>query len=160
MATLQKCMDSRIGPLYLAASERGLQAVWWHDLGLQEALEPTSPQLPILQAAETQLTEYLEGKRQHFDLPLDAEGTPFQQKVWGELQHIPYGTTRSYKEIAVALADEKACRAVGTANGRNPLSIVVPCHRVIASNGTLAGYSGGLALKQKLLALEQQGTLP
>jgi len=113
-----------------------------------------------LAAVVEQLTEYFEGKRRDFSLLLAPEGSPFQRRVWEQLQKIPYGTTTSYGVIAERLGQPGAARAVGLANGRNPLSIVVPCHRVIASNGTLAGYSGGLALKQKLLALEQQGTLP
>ena len=101
-----------------------------------------------------QLDEYLRGERKEFEIPLDIQGTDFQKKVWRELLRIPYGETRSYKDIARALKDEKASRAVGTANGQNPLCIIVPCHRVIASNGSLSGYLGGLGMKKKLLSLE------
>lgn len=102
-----------------------------------------------------QLTEYFEGTRREFDLPLNPEGTEFQKKVWTELQKIPYGETRTYKEIAAAVGDEKATRAVGMANNKNPIAILIPCHRVIGTNGTLTGYAGGLDAKKKLLELEK-----
>ena len=110
--------------------------------------------VPLLADAREQIEEYLFGKRERFDLPVAPEGTPFQQRVWEALRQIPYGQTRSYADIAVAAGDPKATRAVGTANGRNPLPLVVPCHRVIHSDGTLGGFSGGLAIKHYLLKLE------
>ncbi len=145
-----------IGILYLVASERGLKGI-----GVNKPKDFYSAQPPrgavqiILRNAQTQLDEYFEGKRASFEIPLDAEGTEFQKKVWRRLSQIPYGQTKSYKDIAIELQAPKACRAVGSANGKNPLMIVIPCHRVIASDGTLGGYSGGLDLKIKLLELEQ-----
>jgi len=103
-----------------------------------------------------QLDEYFTGKRKHFDLPLQPKGTDFQRSVWKALQEIPYGETRSYKQIAEAIGNPKACRAVGLANNRNPIWIVIPCHRVIGSNGALTGYGGGLEMKQRLLEIEKR----
>lgn len=108
----------------------------------------------VISACEQQLKQYFAGNRQHFDLPLGAKGTEFQQSVWSALSAIPYGELRSYKDIAETIGKPKAVRAVGAANGRNPLPIVVPCHRVIGSNGTLTGFAGGLPLKTQLLTLE------
>jgi O-6-methylguanine DNA methyltransferase len=108
----------------------------------------------ILLETIKQVEEYLSGERRKFSIPLDLQGTEFQKRVWQELLRIPYGKTRSYKEIAELIQNEKALRAVGTANGRNPISLIVPCHRVIGSNGTLTGYAGGLNIKEKLLKLE------
>jgi O-6-methylguanine DNA methyltransferase len=107
-----------------------------------------------LQKAERQIHDYLRGRRRDFDLPLDIEGTAFQKKVWALLRRIPYGKTRSYKEIAGALGVPKASRAVGAAIGRNPLCLIVPCHRVIGADGGLCGYVGGLPVKRRLLSLE------
>jgi methylated-DNA-[protein]-cysteine S-methyltransferase len=109
----------------------------------------------VLAAVRAQLTEYFAGERREFDLPLRAAGTPFQQSVWSALREIPYGETRSYADIAREVGRPNAVRAVGAANGSNPLAIVVPCHRVIASDGRLAGYGGGVSLKARLLAMEQ-----
>ena len=103
----------------------------------------------------TQLTEYFAGRRQTFELPLAPEGTPFQQRVWSALLGVPYGETISYGELAARIGRRSASRAVGLANGSNPLPIVIPCHRVIGSNGKLTGYGGGLAIKERLLALER-----
>ena len=107
-----------------------------------------------LQDAFTQLEEYLEGKRKNFSLPLNPSGTSFQQKVWSCLYSIPYGETRSYKDIAEQLGDKNSCRAVGNANNKNPIPVFIPCHRVIGADGSLTGYRGGLEIKQKLLELE------
>lgn len=112
----------------------------------------------ILIEAKKQLSEYFQGKRSDFDLTMEAQGTEFQKKVWARLSQIPFGETRSYKDIAIELKDKNACRAVGTANGKNPLSIFVPCHRVISSDGSLGGYAGGLEIKTKLLRLEQESS--
>lgn len=109
---------------------------------------------PILRRARAQLEEYLAGRRRSFDLPLAPSGTDFQRKVWEALTRIPYGETRSYKEIAEAVGCPRGCRAVGLANNRNPISIVIPCHRVIGADGRLVGYGGGLPLKKALLRLE------
>jgi len=118
-------------------------------------VKTTSEPTPILMQAATQLKEYLAGRRQNFDLPLKPIGTPYQQKVWGQLVRIPYGQTRSYQEIAEALGNRKAARAVGNANHRNPLPIFIPCHRVIGKNGSLVGYAYGVNTKEKLLKIEE-----
>ena len=110
----------------------------------------------LLQAAE-QLTEYFAGDRKCFDLPLQPEGTLFQRQVWQALAEIPYGETRSYRDIAARIGRPKAVRAVGGANGRNPLSIIIPCHRVIGADGSLTGFAGGTTVKQQLLQLEASG---
>ena len=111
------------------------------------------PSHPVLRAAAKQLKEYFSGKRKSFDLPLKPEGTEFQMKVWRELSRIPYGTTISYGEQAKRVGDKNAARAVGSANGRNPIAIIVPCHRVVASSG-IGGFGGGLKAKRILLSLE------
>ena len=103
-----------------------------------------------------QLEEYLRGARRRFDLPLAPEGTSFQRSVWQALREIPYGQTRCYEEIAEAVGNPRACRAVGMANNKNPIAILIPCHRVVGKNGSLVGYAGGLELKKKLLRLEQE----
>lgn len=118
--------------------------------------QPSSTPSPLCDRAIAQVREYLIGKRIHFDLPIKMEGTDFQKKVWNELLHIPYGQTVSYLQIAQAIGNPKAVRAVGMANNKNPIVIVVPCHRVIGSNGKLIGYAGGIALKEKLIKIEQQ----
>lgn len=111
----------------------------------------------VLFVTKAQLDDYFQGKRQHFEIPLDlSSGTPFQQKVWQELLKIPYGQTISYAQLAKNIGQPTAYRAVANANGRNPISLIVPCHRVIASNGGLGGYTGGLEIKQQLLDLEQK----
>lgn len=117
------------------------------------ALEET----PLLQEAAKQLAEYLGGVRKAFDLPLAPEGTEFERAVWAALCEIPFGETRSYKQIAEAVRAPKAFRAVGRANGRNPISIFIPCHRVVGASGKLTGYAGGLDMKQRLLLLEKGG---
>jgi len=114
---------------------------------------------PLIKKASVQIEEYLEGKRKQFNLPLVMRGTEFQTAVWKALQNIPFGETRSYKEIAAEIGKPKAVRAVGMANNRNPISIIVPCHRVIGHNGSLVGYGGGLPLKQFLLDLERSVAL-
>lgn len=114
----------------------------------------------VLAETQRQLAEWFAGKRTAFELPLAPEGTAFQQKVWNELATIPFGSTCSYLDIALALGDKNATRAVGAANGKNPLAIVLPCHRVIGSNGKLTGYAGGMERKRWLLHFEQQATQP
>ena len=111
---------------------------------------------PLINKAYLQLKEYFEGKRKNFDLPLAPKGTLFQEQVWNALRDIPYGSTCTYKDIAITIGNDKACRAVGMANNRNPISILIPCHRVIGSNGKLIGYGGGLDIKEQLLTLETQ----
>ena len=105
--------------------------------------------------AAMQLEEYFAGKRKKFDMPLNPQGTDFQLSVWKALQEIPYGETRSYKQVAEMIGNPKACRAVGLANNKNPIWVIIPCHRVIGSNGNLTGYGGGLKMKQKLLEIER-----
>lgn len=164
--------DSPIGLLRIASTERGL--AW---LGLPRAagrgfagwLAAAAPgarrerSFAANRDAIRQVIEYLDGKRRHFDLPLDLRGTPFQRAVWAGLLEIPYGETRSYGELARAIGRPSAVRAVGLANGANPVPLVVPCHRVIAAGGRIGGYGGGLELKRRLLAMEQgrahQGSL-
>lgn len=109
---------------------------------------------PYLFEVFTQLKEYFEGSRKVFDIPLDVDGTEFQKRVWNELQKIPYGKTVSYKALSEMLGDVKTIRAVGKANGQNPVAIIIPCHRVIGEDGSLIGYAGGLDIKEKLLQLE------
>ncbi|MGL4606795.1 MAG: methylated-DNA--[protein]-cysteine S-methyltransferase [Eubacteriaceae bacterium] len=110
----------------------------------------------LIKEAGKQLQEYFKGTRKSFDLPLNPKGTDFQKRVWKALQEIPYGETRSYKEIAQAVENPKGARAVGMANNKNPMMIIIPCHRVIGANGTLVGYAGGLSIKETLLALEKK----
>jgi methylated-DNA-[protein]-cysteine S-methyltransferase len=143
--------------LTLVASDADLVAILWQDdapsrVRIGEAMENVDH--PTLRATATQLGEYFAGTRMTFDLPLDPHGTDFQRAVWQQLSAIPHGETRSYADIARALGQPTATRAVGAANGRNPLSIVVPCHRVVGSNGALTGFAGGIAAKRWLLAHE------
>ncbi|WP_431733585.1 methylated-DNA--[protein]-cysteine S-methyltransferase [Fusobacterium necrophorum] len=126
----------------------------FHQLEHREEMEEKRTEL--LEEAERQLQEYFAGRLQHFDLPLHPQGTEFQKKVWKALMSIPYGETRSYGEIAKQIGKEKAVRAVGGANHVNPISIVIPCHRVIGKNGSLTGYGGGLKIKETLLTLERK----
>ncbi|MFZ2314769.1 MAG: methylated-DNA--[protein]-cysteine S-methyltransferase [Gammaproteobacteria bacterium] len=154
MTILQKKLETSIGGLYLVASDKGLQHLSWKKQQAPMLKNEKEPATIILKKAEKQIKEYLAGSRKVFDLPLDVNGTDFQKKVWAALLKIPYGKTCSYKDIAVALNNSKACRAVGTANGRNPISIIVPCHRVINADGGLGGYSSGLSRKKILLKLE------
>lgn len=142
-------LNSPAGPLYLVASPKGLQGVFW------EKQNAPVRKNAVIERCVQQLEEYFAGTRKVFDLPIDTHhlGTPFQKRVWNELKKIPYGKTLSYKQIAQKLKT-KAVRAVGSANGKNPLSIIVPCHRVIASDGSLGGYAGGLKTKTLLLKIE------
>lgn len=138
--------------LYLVASEKGLKGIFWEkqDIPMIKNLAGNIH----LETAANELFEYFRGERKKFTVKLDLEGTDFQKRVWKELQKIPYGKTCSYKDIAIKLNDPNASRAVGTANGKNPICIIIPCHRVIAQNGTLGGYSGGLDKKIELLQIE------
>ena len=158
MNKAQWLMKSKIGPLYLVASEKGLQGVFWKSQPVTtlKSLKGTDANLEILNQTVLQIKEYLKGERRDFTIPFDLQGTEFQKKVWNQLRKIPYGKTYSYQEIARKLKNPKAVRAVGTANGRNPLCMIIPCHRVIAADGSLGGYSGGLGIKTKLLKLEQK----
>lgn len=149
-------MNSPLGLLEISASSRGLCSIRWHSERVSESDE--TPTHPVLRQARLQLQEYFEGRRSDFDLPIDVEGTEFQMKVWRSLRTIPYGRTWSYGDLARSVGNPKASRAVGMANGRNPLPIVVPCHRVIGANGKLTGFSGGLQAKEILLGIEKKGT--
>lgn len=154
-----KTIESPIGLLKLVANDKGLAGVLWEiERPGRVNLMPQTEELnhQILLKAEDQLKEYFAGKRMSFDLPLDFKGTPFQKSVWEYLVHIPFGETRSYGEVAKDLGRPKAMRAVGAANGRNPISIIAGCHRVIGANGSLTGFAGGLAAKSFLLSLESK----
>ena len=141
-----------MGPLTVASTDKGIASIQFGNT-LPEGVvaEPSA----IHETVE-QLSEYFEGKRTQFELPLDVEGTDFQKAVWNELQRIPYGETRSYGEIAKAIGRPGAARAVGMANHENPLAVVIPCHRVVGSKGSLTGYAGGLHLKAQLLSIESR----
>ena len=146
-------IDSPIGPLRLVAADGALTAIDFSPFGDRPGDEAADE--PLLQRAAAQLAEYFAGERTEFDLPLAPRGTGFQQQVWAELSRIGYGETASYGEIAHRLGlTNAASRAVGTANGRNPIPIIVPCHRVIGADGTLTGYAGGIERKRILLDLE------
>ena len=153
-----KMIDSPLGGLTLVASDKGLAAILWKDENPRRVLRSSlveDPDHPVLVETERQLRAYFAGRLTTFSLPLDFEGTAFQKSVWQALLTIPFGETRSYGEIARQIGRPTAGRAVGAANGRNPISIVAPCHRVIGSNGALTGYAGGLAAKEHLLGLER-----
>lgn len=161
MSLFYTFMDSPVGRLKLVASDKGLAAVLWENdsprrVPLTDLKEDANH--PVLRKAEQQLREYFAGKRRSFSLPLDMQGTPFQKDVWQALLDIPFGETRSYGELARLLGRPSASRAVGAANGRNPLSIVVPCHRVIGTSGKLTGFAGGIETKAHLLDLERGDT--
>ena len=147
--------DSPIGLITVNGNDDGLLGVWYEshartlsDFGVQD------DEHPILQLTVSQLKEYFNGERREFSIPLAANGTEFQNKVWQALTTIPYGETWCYKDLAIAVGNPKASQAVGGANGKNPISIIVPCHRVIGKNGSLTGYAGGLDIKDALLKLE------
>lgn len=152
----QSMVDTPLGPLTLAASVRGLALAWFDKQAHRtaEVAAPLLPQHPLLQRAAAEFGEYFAGSRRQFALPLDPLGTAFQQRVWQALLRIPMGRLSTYGEIARELGLPDAARAVGAAVGRNPLGIIVPCHRVIGSNGSLTGYAGGLPRKESLLRLE------
>ena len=152
-----KTIPSPVGLLTAVAGARGLAAILWEDddparTGHRGAVE--APDHPVLCETAAQLGQYFDGRRRSFTLPLDMAGTEFQQAVWAALRTIPFGETRSYAAIARQIGRPSASRAVGAAIGRNPVSIVVACHRVIGAGGSLTGFAGGLAIKRHLLALE------
>ena len=152
-----KTMKSPVGTLKLIASDQGLAGVWFERSRPERVKTRTdveNPTHPILVETERQLREYFAGRRRTFDLALDFVGTPFQRAVWKALLTIPFGQTRTYGEVAKQVGRPSASRAVGAANGRNPVSIVAPCHRVIGSTGALTGFGGGLDVKERLLRLE------
>ncbi|MFM0207101.1 methylated-DNA--[protein]-cysteine S-methyltransferase [Paraburkholderia sediminicola] len=157
MTYAYKLMDSPVGELKLVANGNRLAAILWENdkpnrVRLPEIVE--ADDRPVLIETERQLNEYFAGTRDRFDLELDFQGTDFQKKVWAALLTIPFGETRSYSDIATQIGNLNAVRAVGAANGRNPISIVAPCHRVIGASGDLTGFAGGLTNKMFLLSLE------
>jgi methylated-DNA-[protein]-cysteine S-methyltransferase len=158
MSLAYKLIDSPVGELKLVASDKGLVAILWENdsprrVSLSELVE--DEQHPVLVETERQLEEYFAGKRKAFSVALDMRGTRFQKDVWEALLAIPFGETRSYGQLANQLGNPRATRAVGAANGRNPVSIIVPCHRVIGASGKLTGFAGGLDAKARLLGLEK-----
>ena len=157
----QTVVDTPLGPLLLARTADGLCGAWFdgqkHHPGPLAA--PQRPGDVLFVQAAAQLRDYFAGTRHHFDLPLDPRGTPFQRSVWRALATITAGTTRSYAGVAGDIGSARAVRAVGAAVGRNPLSVIVPCHRVVGSDGSLTGYAGGLPRKRALLALEARRAL-
>ena len=158
MAYVSNVISSPVGELTLVGSDKGLAAVLWeNDRPNRVKLNDVQPMNdhPVLVEAGKQLQEYFDGKRTVFSIALDMNGTEFQRKVWQALTTIPFGETRSYAQIAQQIGSPKAVRAVGAANGRNPISIIAPCHRVIGANGTLTGFAGGLDVKEYLLTLEK-----
>ncbi|MES2254626.1 MAG: methylated-DNA--[protein]-cysteine S-methyltransferase [Pseudomonadota bacterium] len=157
-----KIMKSLVGALKLVASDYGLSAILWENDNPKRVrlnIVGEDRNHPVLLETERQLAEYFAGARKKFTVTLDFTGTEFQKKVWQALLAIPFGQTRSYGEIAKALGNAKAMRAVGAANGKNPISIIAPCHRVIGSTGKLTGFAGGLDVKARLLDLEQAGSV-
>jgi methylated-DNA-[protein]-cysteine S-methyltransferase len=144
-------LSSPIGCLRLVSNGSALLRIEFEG---RHGVEGREQDDPVLTQASRELAEYFAGTRRQFSVPLDAAGTAFQKRVWEALRAIPYGELRNYKDIAISLGNPGAVRAVGAANGRNPVPIIVPCHRVIGSNGQLTGFAGGLSVKRALLALE------
>ena len=142
--------DTNIGRIGIREDGEYITNIYFGEQNLDIEIKETD----LIKKAYIQLDEYISGNRTEFDLPLKPKGTEFQSKVWLELTKIPYGETKSYKDIAIAVGNEKASRAVGMANNKNPIPIIIPCHRVIGSNKKLVGYAGGLDLKEKLLKIE------
>ena len=147
--------DTVLGSVTFVEEDGALLAITTH-----RPYESIEQETALIKEAYRQLSEYLKGERRKFDLPLNPRGTDFQKRVWRALCDIPYGETRSYKQIAEAIGNPKAVRAVGMANNRNPITIVVPCHRVIGADGKLVGYGGGLEMKEFLLRLETIYPIP
>lgn len=153
-ATCSREIGSPVGPLALFATAEGLAGLLFGSVDADGGCPPDDTANPHLNAAERQLAEYFDKRRKEFEIPFDRRGTDFQLSVWEELSCIPFGTTCSYGDIAKRLGKPGAMRAVGLANGHNPISIIVPCHRVIGANGALTGFGGGLPIKRQLLVLE------
>ena len=143
--------DTPVGQMALAGEGDAISRLYLPGLPLPRL---ASRETPLLARGREELLEYLAGARRDFDLPLAPQGTPFQQRVWAVLREIPYGQTRSYRELALAAGSPRGYRAVGMANHRNPIPILIPCHRAVGADGSLTGYAGGLELKRKLLELE------
>lgn len=153
-AVASRKVMSAVGPLYILSSKKGLCGLYFGHRVERSSLPKDNPRDKFLNQAEVELEEYFDGKRESFKVPLDARGSQFQRAVWRQLSAIPFGETRGYGELAEAMENPKAVRAVGTANGANPISIIVPCHRVIGKDGSLTGFGGGLDIKLKLLQHE------
>jgi methylated-DNA-[protein]-cysteine S-methyltransferase len=159
MALSYKVIPSPIGDLKLIASEHGLVAILWKDENPRRvplAHPAEEREHPVLARTEKELQEYFAGIRRSFEVPLDLHGTGFQKQVWEALLAIPFGETRTYGQLAIQLGRPTASRAVGAANGRNPVAVIVPCHRVVGSTGKLTGFAGGLDAKAHLLNLERR----
>lgn len=146
-------LEAPVGELYIAEDNGSIVFISYEKANMEKGIEK---QTPLLLLAKQQLNEYFDGSRKSFELPLHPSGTEFYKRVWKAVEEIPYGETRSYKQIAAAAGAPKACRAVGGANHNNPIVIVIPCHRVIGAQGKLTGYGGGLDKKEYLLALEKE----
>ena len=162
IATYWTMLDSPLGPLLMTAGETGISGLYM-DTDLEGHIGPGADWVEDaarFEEARRQLDEYFAGHRAEFDLPLSPRGTAFQREVWAALRTIPYGEVRSYGQIAAQIGRPGASRAVGLANGRNPISVIVPCHRVIGASGALTGYGGGLPRKRLLLDLEARGREP
>lgn len=150
-------IDTEIGRIVIGAENNEITDVTFSEAdSATEKIDTDEIKMPVLDQAAQELKEYLNGERTAFDLPLAPKGTVFQEKVWTMLLSIPYGETRSYGDIAKLIGNPKACRAVGMANNRNPISIIIPCHRVVGAKGDLVGYGGGLPIKQYLIELEKR----
>ena len=148
--------DSPIGMLRIFENEKGITGIQFV-CDPKERLNMVEAKTPLLKEVIQQLADYFSGKRKEFTLPLDPQGTHFQLRTWNALRDIPYGETRTYKQIAETVGCPKGFRAVGLANNRNPIPVIIPCHRVIGSNGNLTGYAAGLDIKERLLAIEKNG---
>ncbi len=149
-------INTKIGKIGIKEDETGITAVFFEkELGQVDTAACMDQETPVLKKAASEIMEYLDGKRKVFTVPLSLKGTAFQLEDWKALLTIPYGETRSYQYIAEQIGKPKACRAVGHANNRNPISIIVPCHRVVGKDGSLVGYGGGLEIKEYLLDLER-----
>ena len=150
------CYDTEIGRIKISEKDEKIIGFVFSDYKKENEIEKETD---AIRKTYLQLKEYLSGKRKNFDIEIEMIGTEFQKKVWKELLNIPYGETRSYKDIAIAIGNGKACRAVGNANNKNPIAIIVPCHRVVGSNGSMTGYAGGLDIKEKLLKIEKYNNI-
>ncbi|WP_300690495.1 methylated-DNA--[protein]-cysteine S-methyltransferase [Chryseobacterium sp.] len=158
-----KEVQSPVGNIRLIASDKGLAAILWEGEDYKRtklSVPARQDESPVLLQTEQQLTEYFENKRKVFEVPLDLKGTEFQMKVWEALLKIPYGVTKTYGDLAGILGDVKAVRAVGGALNKNPVSIIVPCHRIVGASGKLVGFAGGIENKSVLLDLERGFTIP
>lgn len=155
--------DTSLCPIVIAGDEAGIQHIHLCETeGSKRSFDMPDEwheTVDVFNQAKTQLLEYLAGDREQFDLLLNPQGTPFQKRVWDQLLNIPYGEACSYLDIATGIGNQKACRAVGAANGKNPIPLVIPCHRVVGSNGKLTGYAFGLGIKQALLDIESKGQI-